>query len=208
MAVFTSIGAAIFGAGTFLATVTAGVLQAAVGIGLSLIGQSLAGQPDRTRAFSTQVNLRSGDDQPRSINFGWNITGGSLVYANTWGSANAFMVQVIALGDMPVRELTRVFVDGHPVTLLTAQAHAQRGIPVQQYRKAGQDHLWVKFYDGTQTTADSYLTGTVSSSERPYDSSRVGRGIPYVIVTARAPQREDGEERPLFSGYPQFKFET
>lgn len=206
MAVFTSIGAAIFGAGTFLATVTAAALQTVVGIGLSLIGQSLAGQPDRTRAFSTQVNLRSGDDQPRSLNFGWNITGGSLVYANTWGGGNAYMVQVIALGDMPIRSLERVFVDGHPVTLLAA--HPQYGWPVQQYRKSGRDHLWIKFYDGTQTTADSYMTGTVSSSERPYNSSRVGRGIPYVIVTARAPEREDGEEKPLFSGYPQFKFET
>ena len=132
MAVFTSIGAAIFGAGTFLATVTAATLSTLAGIGLSLIGQSLAGgQPDRARAFSTQVNLRSGDDQPRSLNFGWNITGGTLVYANTWGSANAFIMQVIALGDMPVRELTRVFVDGHPVTLLTGSPHPSYGVPVQ-----------------------------------------------------------------------------
>lgn len=209
MAFFTSIGASLFGAGTFLAGITAAALQTVVGIGVSYVAQALAGQPQtNARAFSMQVNLRSGDDQPRTINFGWNVTAGSLTFANTWGTANAYMTQVVALGDMPVRELTRVFVDGSPVTLLPGEADPALGVPVEEYRKSGRDHLWVKFYDGTQTSADSLLTGSVASAERPYGPDRVGAGIPYAIVTARAPERADGEEQPLFSGFPTFKFET
>jgi hypothetical protein len=207
MAVFTAIGASIFGAGTFMAALTAAALQTAAGIGLSLIGKAISGNDNKKRISSSQVQLSAGEDQPRTIGFGWYATGGSLVYANTFGGDNAYMVQVIALADLPVRELQRVFVDGSPVTLLTGDA-TERGAPVSEFRKGGTDHLWIKFYDGTQTTADSYLTGTVSSTERPYSSDRVGRGIAYAIVTARAPVRKDGEEQPLFpSGYPKFKFE-
>lgn len=209
MAVFTAIGAAVFGAGTFLATVTAGALQVAAGIALSLIAKSMAGQPEPPK-FGIQLRLQGGDDVPRSIIFGYTATSGSLAYANTWGTANgvpnAYMTQVIALTDYPVRELVSVEVDGI-VSGLGTVADAQRGYPVLNFRKNGVDHLWVKFYDGTQTAPDSFLTGTVSSSARPYNSSRVGYGVPYVIVTAMAPVRQDGDPSPLFSnGFPKFKF--
>jgi hypothetical protein len=211
MVVFTGIGAAAFGAGTFLATVTAGALQVAAGVALSLIAKAIAGEPEGPK-FGVQARLQGGDDVPRSILFGYNSTAGSLVYANTWGTAsgvpNAYLTQVITLADYPIRELLGVEVNAIPDTL-GGTAHPQYGRPVLGFRKDGVDHLWVKFYDGTQTTADTFLTGTVSSTERPYASSRVGRGIPYVIVTAMAPVRKDGEENPLFSnGTPQFKFIT
>lgn len=211
MFISSAIGGFVAGATglAWLGTVAAGVTQTLLGVGLSLIAQSISGgQQQKARAFSMQVQLRSGEDQPRSINFGRNVTGGTLVYANTWGTGNRHLTQVIALGDMPIREFRRLFVDGKAVTLLTDEPHATRGWPVQQYRRGGTDHLWLKFYDGTQTTADPLLTGNVSSTQRPYDNGRVGRGIPYVIVTCRAPERADGEKRPLFQGVPQFKFET
>jgi len=210
MPVFASIGAAIFGAGTFLAGITAAGLQIVAGVAMSLIAKSMQGEPQRPR-FQVQGQIQTGDDVPRSILFGWNATAGSKVYQNEWGPSAApqeYSTRVIALSDYPVRELRGMEVDGKPVTLLTGQAHAQRGIPVQQYRKGGVDHLWVKFYDGTQTSADSFLVNQVSSSERPYGSTRVGRGIAYAIVTSRAPQRQDGAEKPLFQGLPQYKFVT
>lgn len=211
MVVFTGIGASIFGAGTFLATVTAGALQVASGIALSFIAKAIAGEPEGPK-FGVQARLQGGDDVPRSILFGYNATAGSLVYANTWGTANgvpnAYLTQVIALSDYPIRELLGVEVNSIPDTLGTT-AHPSYGYPVLGYRKDGVDHLWVKFYDGTQTTADPFLTGTVSSTARPYPSSRVGRGVAYAIVTAMAPVRKDGEENPLFSnGTPRLKFIT
>lgn len=205
MAVFTSIGAALFGAGTFLAGLTAAGLQIAAGVAVSMIAKSLAGEPQPPK-FGVQGKLQGGDDVPRSINFGWNCTAGSLVYHNTWGSGGVYSTRVIALGDMPIRELRQVIVDGVPVTL-DGTPHADYGYPALEYRKGLTDHLWIKFYDGTQTTADSFLTGTVASAERPYGATRVGKGIPYVIVTARAPARND-EEKPLFQGVPELKFVT
>src|SRR6218665_974899 len=188
MAIFTAIGASIFGAGTFLAGLTAAALQVAAGIGVSLIAKSLAGEPEKAK-FGVQGTLQSGDDIPRSILFGYNCTAGSFVYGNTWGTVdglpNAYLTQVIALADYPIRELVGVEVNGNQVTL-GITAHASYGFPVTEFRKNGRDHLWIKFYDGTQTTSDSFLVNSVSSTERPYETTRIGTGIPYVIATSLA----------------------
>lgn len=209
MVVFTGLASSIFGAGTFLATITAGALQTAAGIALSYIAKAIAGEPEGPK-FGVQARLQGGDDVPRSILFGYHATAGSFVYGNTWGTANgvpnAYLTQVIALADYPMRELVGVEVNSIPDTLGTT-AHPSYGLPILGFRKNGVDHAWVKFYDGSQTTADPFLVGTVSSTQRPYDSTRVGFGVPYVIVTTMAPERKDGEENPLFNnGTPRFKF--
>ncbi|MFC3163050.1 phage tail protein [Ciceribacter thiooxidans] len=93
---------------------------------------------------------------------------------------------MIELGNLPCAGLNAVFVNGEKVTLLTAEAHASYGYPVSEYRKGGKDYLWIKFYDGTQTTADAYLTEKFSTDpDRPWSASMIGRGCPYAIVTAR-----------------------
>ncbi len=202
MAVFTAIGAAIFGAGTFAALATAAALQVAAGIAVNLIAQSVSGKNSDKPGFGVQGRLQAGGTLPRSIMFGYGATAGSLVYANTWGAANqadnAYLTQVICLSDYPVSGLAQVWVNGELVTL-DAALHASYGYPVVEYSKDGVDHLWVKFYDGTQTTADAFLADTVASVERPYASTRVGVGCAYAIVTARVNET-------LFTGFPQFKF--
>lgn len=209
MAVFTAIGAAVFGAGTFLAGLTAAGLQIVAGIAINAIAKSIAGEPQKSR-FAVQGQIQGGDDVPRSINLGWNTTAGSLVYQNEWGNAgqttNAYSTRVIAIGDYPIREMTGLLVDGSPVTVLWGEAIA-KGAPVQEYRRGGVDHLWIKFYDGTQTAADTFITGTVSSTERPYTSARIGYGIPYLIATSLTPEQVDGEDA-LFNGFPTFKVTT
>lgn len=212
MTIFTAIGASVATATgiAWLGTLTSAALQIAAGIGVSLIAKSLAGEPEKNK-FGVQVRLQGGDDVPRSILFGYNCTAGSLVYGNVWGNVNglpnAYLTQVIALADYPIRELVGVEVNGSPVTIINSSTTF--GFPIQEFRVNGVDHLWVKFYDGTQTIADTFLTGTVSNTDRPYNSSRVGIGIPYVIVTAMAHERKDDQQDPLFSGgFPSLKFIT
>lgn len=208
MAVFTAIGASIFGAGTFLAGLTAAALQLTAGIAFSLIGKAMQGEPEPAR-FGVQGRLQAGEDVPRSINLGWNCTAGSLAYHNTFGNGGTMSARVIALGDLPIRSLERLLVDGVYSALDKANPHGNYGWPVLPFRKGGVDHMWVKFYDGTQTAADSFLVSTFGSdADRPYGSDRVGTGIPYVIVYARAPERNDEGDKPLFQGIPALKFET
>lgn len=209
MAVFTSIGAALFGAGTFLAGLTAAGLQIAAGLVVSSIFRSASTGEPAPPKFGVQGKLQGGEEVPRSINLGWNCTAGSLVWHHTFGAGGTMSARVIAIGDMPIRELLYPIVDGVDCTLLKSQAHANYGWPVSQYRKGGVDHLWIKFYDGTQTAADPFLVSTFAADpDRPYQSTRVGKGVPYVIVFARAPERNDEGDKPLFQGIPSFKFVT
>lgn len=202
MAIFSGIAAAIGSAITAvsgfiggLGAVGAFLLKTAVGLGVSLLAQSLAGKP-KDPTFSINGTLQGGGDISRSFILGRTATAGSLVFVNTWGqdgdTPNAYLTQVIALSDMPVRGLAEVWVNGELVTL---GGLTDRGYAINEYP----DSLWVKFYDGTQTTADSFLFTSVSNGNRWWNPDRIGRGVAYAIVTARVSKN-------MFSGVPSFKF--
>lgn len=205
MALFSAISAVIGAVGTFiggLGAIGSFLLKTAVGIGLNLLAQAIAGKP-KDPTFSINGTLQAGGDIPRSFILGRTATAGSLVWVNTWGKSgdtpNAHLTQVIALSDLPVASLDEVWVNGEKVTLGTTPHPDGLGYPATQYNKDGKDHLWVKFYDGGQTTADTFLTTTASSGSRQWESSRVGRGVAYAIVTAKVTKN-------MFSGIPNFKF--
>ncbi len=206
MAVFTAIATAIGGAlglGAAGIAVIGAVLQAAVGVGLNLIAKALAGKPEET-PFSINGQLQSGGDVPRSFIIGHTVTAGSLVYANTWGKSgktpNAYFTQVIALSDIPIAGVSQLFVNGEAVTIGTLDPDG-KGNRITEYETGGgNNHLWIKFYDGTQVAADSYLTDTVSTSNNPWQPTRIGQGVAYAILTSQI----DPE---LFTGFPAFKFE-
>lgn len=73
------------------------------------------------------------------------------------------------------------------------------GVPVPAYHKDGVDHLWVKFYNGTQTEADSYLIDKVSNATRTWDENRIGDGVAYAVITV-------ANVKNMYSGFPEFKF--
>lgn len=210
MALFSAIGAAIGAVGTFiggLGTIGSFLLQTAVGVGLNLLAQAIAGKPSRQNtaaSFGINGTLQAGGDVPRSFILGQYATAGSLVWVNTWGqdgeTPNAFLTQVIAIADLPGHTLSGVFVNGERVTF-GESPHPDYGYPVNEYRKGGSNHLWIKWYDGTQTAADSFLVSKASNANRQWESTRVGRGVTYVIATARIAQN-------MFSGIPNFKFEV
>lgn len=204
-------------AGTFAASAivfTLNVIVAsAVSFAINAVVSAVAGKPKapKVKPFGVQGTLRTGSDVPRSIILGRGMTAGSLVWANTWDdeaspTPNQFLTQVIALSDMPIAGITQLFVNGAPVTFeslasVNATSHNDSpGTPVLAYRRDGIDHLWLKVYTGGQTTADPLLTTRASSTDRPWQSTRVGVGVAYAIVTCRF-------NRDLFNGVPQFRFE-
>lgn len=208
MVIFTAIAAAIASVVTFVGTLGAigtFALQMAAGIGVSYLAKALAGKKPNAAPqgpSGVQGSLSTGGDVARSFVVGDSATAGSLVYANTWGNdgqtPNAYFTQVIALSDLPISSLNEVWVNGTKITL-SDTADADKGYPATEYFKDGKDHLWIKFYDGTQTAADSYLTSKVSSTDRPYESTRVGTGVSYAICTSLV-------EDTLFTGFPSFLF--
>lgn len=212
MAIFTAAATALL-AGTALAGSTFAVgalafgLQIGASVALSYAAKALAGNKEEPAAakadgFSAQGTLQAGGDIPRSFNLGYSMTAGSLVYANTWGNdgetPNAYFTQVISLSDLPGGGIAQVWVNGELCTLDLGTV-TEMGSPVLQYRKDGKDHVWVKYYNGSQIGADVFLQTKVATVDRPWQNTRVGYGIAYVICTALV-------EDTLFTGFPTYKF--
>ncbi|MCX5518441.1 phage tail protein [Kaistia defluvii] len=200
------IGAAIAGfiglTGT-LATVVAAGINLAVGLGLSYLSQTLFGKKPQQGVGGMSGKLQSGGAVPRSFILGRAMTGGKLVYAGTWGeidnTPNAYLSMVIALSDLPVQGLAEIWVGGEKVTWDPNATPGGIGIAIPEYRNDNKNHLMVRFYDGRQTTADSLMVEKFAGSAHPYLSTRVGKGVAYVVMTARLNDK-------LWSGLPQYKF--
>jgi hypothetical protein len=214
MAIFTAIATWAL-AGTFLAGSTFAIGALAIGLGVATqIGLSYALKPKQSQPaaasdhFGVQGTLQAAGDVPRSFPLGQCVTAGSLTWFNQWGTIqpggqpstpNAYLTQVIALADLPGSTLAGVIVNGELVTLGFNDTDPPYGQRVVEYVKDGQPYLWVKYYDGTQTTADPLCMNFAASAERPYPSTRVGTGVAYVVVTALV-------NGTLFTGVPALKF--
>lgn len=206
------IGAAITAIGGFLkATIAAGGIGAALlrlgaSVALSLLAQRLAPKP---KAPGMRIGgVGTGEDFPRATVLGRYIAPASLVYHNSWGTAdrtpNAYYVAVYALDDRPGASLNRVAMGDQWVTL-GATAHPDFGRPVIEFRdqNGNRDNAWVKFYDGTQLAADPYLVARFGSDPQfPWTTAAVGRGVCYAIVTTILVRRK------VFpNGQPAVRFE-
>jgi hypothetical protein len=146
--------------------------------------------------------LRGGGIVPCSFIHGRWATAGSLVYRETWGedgkTPNAYYVTLIAISDLPVTGLAGLIVNNKPVTVDLEGTPVTQGVPVPEFTVEGKDHLWIRFHDGSQTAADSYLVAKFGAhADHPWTAAAVGTGVAYLVVTALV----DNE---LFSGWPEF----
>lgn len=173
-------------------------------IGLVLTGVSTLAQQafgpkpgDGRQVAGFRGTYQSGGQVPQSFLVGTIGVAGKLEYRNTWGNSgdvpNAYLVDVLSFGDLPVTAVTALWVNSQPVTL--SGSAVTQGTPVPQYND-GSDHLWRLFHDGTQSVADSYLTGAFGSdADRPWQSDMVGTGIPFAVMTAQIAES-------LWTGFP------
>jgi hypothetical protein len=186
-----------------LATVVGTAIAGAIGLGFSYLSQTLLGKKPQQGVGGVSGKLQSGGALPRSFILGRAMTGGQLRYGGTWGEVdntpNAFLSMVIKLSDLPVQGLAEIWVGGEKVTWNPSATPAGNGIAIPEYRKDDKDHLWVRFYDGRQTSADALMVAKFAGSAHPYLPTRVGTGIAYVVMTARLNDK-------LWSGLPQYKF--
>lgn len=196
--------AGIAGAISSLGVVGSALVRVGISFGLSYLARALTPKASTSTAGGFNGKIQAGGAVPRSFIYGRYATGGSLVYANTWGEVdktpNAYLVQVIALSDLRVKGLAGLIVNGSPVTFDAGASQAGKGYAIPEFNKDGRDHLWIRCHDGSQGAADTYLTGKFSASpSRPWTSAAVGNGVAYAVITALVNDN-------LFSGVPTFKF--
>jgi hypothetical protein len=120
---------------------------------------------------------------------------------------------VISLSEVPVTSLSNIiWINGEQCTIDIGGSIPEPDAPgpgfdpVTEYDKLdnddyGHQYAWVRFYDGSQTSADTYLTDTFGSDPyKPWTDDMIGRGCAYAIVVCRY------SAKGIWSGIPQFKF--
>lgn len=188
--------------------ITLAIIQIVIGIVVGVaktLAQQAFGQQGAEKAQPPRGyrgKALAGGTVPLSFLVGTIGVPGKKEYRNTWGASgetpNAYLVDVLSFGDLPITDFVGLYVNGEPVTLDTGSLQTQ-GYSVPEYEEGGvTEHLWWTFKDGTQTTANSYLTGKFGSDpERPWTSGMIGRGLPLLIMTALINDK-------LFTGFPTY----
>lgn len=195
-AIVTAIGAALK-AGLTAAALLKGAFAVALNIGISLVQQARAKRAQRKQEpRGTTLSVQFGDTLPLSYLIGTRATAGRRYYAGVWGTAgktpNAFATDCRVISSLPSNAgpqgLEEAWFGKTKGTILWNEPHPDgRGFPVQEFRSAsGNDYLWVKYYDGSQTTADAFLLEKFGAVEgHPYKATMIGRGCQLAIFTCR-----------------------
>lgn len=172
------------------------LIQMAVGLALGALANAMRKPPRRPR---TEVAVY-GDLAPEEIVLGRYATRGA--YGHPVYTTGDYAHLVVTLCALPGAQLRRVAIQGEWINLDTSSPHPDYGWPaVSGSKYAGA--LWVKYYDGSQVTADPYMLATFGSDAiAPWTSDMIGEGLCYAIVTCLK-----GQTPPLWAGLPQPLFE-
>lgn len=184
---FAFMGFAGFGGLAAGLTVLGGLLTStvlgriALSVGISLLSRALQKKPPRP-GIRTDQTLR-GEGQPQTFILGRYSIGGFKVAPDmSHGSSRGWLTYVVDLGDVPGQSLEGLIVDDEYAPIdWGASPHPSYGQPVTG-TYAG--YAYVRFYDGSQTTADAHLTATYAAYDgRPWTADMALRGVPYVILS-------------------------
>lgn len=169
------------------------LIQIIVGLVLSfastLLQQAFAPKPqEQQQRTGTRGSAQIGGRVPQYFLVGTVGEAGKLEYRNAWGESNgvpnAYLSDVHSFGDLPISALSGLYINGVRQTIAETGAVAQ-GYPVTLEGDGGTRHFWWKFFNGTQTVADSYLVNKFGGdADRAWTSDMVGIGVPYLITTS------------------------
>ncbi|KQZ81868.1 hypothetical protein ASD64_08905 [Mesorhizobium sp. Root157] len=187
-----SIGSFITGLGFF------GKLIIGIGLNVAsaLIQKALA-KKQKAPPGGVQFERQYGADVPRQVACGLVGIAGHDCYVNTYGASNKFLQQIYTLSDYPSDGLSRVSINGEWATL-GSTADTDKGYPVTSGEFA--NLIWIKFLDGSQTTANAYLVDNANPSAR-WTSAHIGVGLTAILVSMTFDQSKNSQ-------FPDFFFEV
>lgn len=166
-------------------------------VAISALTGALAPDPPQGGGITISTPVR-GEQNPETIILGKYATAGQAIcppYSH--GRSNRYLTHVLELCSAPGAKLERVMIGDKWVTLAPTP-DGDFGYRVQgDYNGL----IWVKYYDGTQTTADPYLMDRYGSHpDRPWTADMVGAGICYAIMTFKFDQEDQ-------TSVPRYRFE-
>ena len=204
---FAAAGGAMFG-GWVAGAAFGSTLLGAVGVklltsvALSALSTALMGKPEGQQAGMRTSSTMTGGTNPEAVILGAFATSGALVcppMSHGWAgkTPNAYLTYVVELAGAPGHDLLDLMIDGEYVEVLTANPHATYG---QRIGGRFEGRAWIRYYDGTQTTADAGLLATYPAPHvRPWTPDMVGHGICYAILTFQY-------DREVYHSWPSTRF--
>jgi hypothetical protein len=160
------------------------LLRTAASMALSALGNYLSArsQPSIPTEFTT-----TGDTSPQSFIMGRYATAGHHI-APPYRDGK-WLWYIIDLSNLPITGVVRMAVNGEWITLESGSS--SRGLDLvctAPEKYAG--NIEARFYDGTQTTADSRLIHYFGDHEtRPWLSDMVGTGNAYAVIAFQQTRR-------------------
>lgn len=188
------LGALSIAATPFAVGVTTFLLTTVASFALSFVSSLFRPKPKKAEG-GVQSQIQIGGDVPRSAIFGKQATAGHIVYVNTYGTNNAMLEMVFALGDGQHEGLSRVWANGklHGLTQPGAETH----YVVDDF----ESKLTLTFVAGTEDqTALAALVTNANPAGR-WTANHTLSGIAYVVA------RFQFDEKVFANGIPQLLFE-
>jgi len=181
------------------------LISTAVSFGASTLISKLFAKDVKEKGI--RERMETGGDRPLSFIMGTYPTAGKLVYVNQVddnigdSGDNSYLVQVISLSELPVNALSSyVWINGEKCNIGTT-ANSIGFYDVAEYIHSSRSYCMIKFYDGTQTTPNTWLRAKFGDDPvKPWTVDMVGRGCAYVVVISRF------SGKGYWAGIPQFKF--
>lgn len=198
-----AIGAAISSFVAGVGVVGQGIILAGIGVASTYLISALTPKPQTDTSASTPggVNFQRtyGANQSRQVACGLVGVAGQDAYVNTYSTANGLLQQIYVLSDYYSTALTRVSINGVYVTL--GADDGVNGQPVLTGGDFAQNPplIWIKFFDGRQTTPDALLVANANPVGHWTDAN-IGLGMSYVRVVMQYDQNNN-------SSFPNFFFE-
>jgi hypothetical protein len=199
--------------GRLLASVALGVVQYAIGTVLAKSQRGSGIQLDNTAVGGTN---------PLSFQLGTYATAGSAICPElVHGGANKYLNYVIAVSDVRGVALKRLMINGAYATISETSPHPDYGKRIVGTFESDEDQItgtdsdgtpvvstvvdnkaWIRYYDGTQTTADAMLLSKYpAGSDFPWSSDMIGRDLCYAVLTFKHSSK-------VFTSKPSVRFEV
>jgi hypothetical protein len=172
--------------------------QALVGIGLSVaagaIQKSITGKQEK-QPGGVQFERQYGGAVPRQVAAGFVGVAGHDTYVNTFGPSNGLLQQIYTLSDYPCHGLSRVAIGGVWITLGAPDGTGARQVLSGDYA----NRMYIRFYDGTQTSAIDGLVANSNPVGR-WTANHIGHGVCHVFVAI-------AYDKDKSNSFPDFFFE-
>jgi hypothetical protein len=185
-----------FGASTAFATaIGTFFVRSLVAVGLSLASQALRKKPRAINATGIQTTFTStGGTKPQKFILGRYATAGHHVapprtFSSVGNSVNDFLTYVIEVGNIRGMTLQSVMVNNYHVGLGAEDPVLGTTLTnLTVYNPIGKavfPHAYVRYHDGSQTAADSFLVSRYNNGVRSWTSNHIGYGIAYAVLNFR-----------------------